>query len=396
MATLSRQMDINNIATPNTVNVIRGLEDPFYRYTMERLQTKIEGNGNGIKTVLTNMDKIAKSLNRPASYPTKYFGCELGAQTHLDDKNARYIVNGAHEAGKLSELLDDFIKKFVLCPSCNNPETDLAIDRNDDILRICKACGKRNMVDMRHKLTTFIVNNPPSNAKKESGKKMGTTHIKEEKRYERREKAVGKKKIEDESEEDPDIEAPPIVDLRDGLDLEEDWGDDVSEEATQQRNKQMMSLNEKLEKLAVSGSDSEAEDPTMIQVIESSKLLTHPEKITLVLASVLFDDDRLSSQWIVKHAPILHRYATNPKAQRNVLIGIERALVQRAVLMAKIPIFFKALYDKDVVEENTFIKWSQKTSSRRYVPRDVSKLVHEKAKVFVDWLENAEEESSNE
>jgi len=156
----------SNKMSSGTVNVIRGLDDPFYRYTMERLQIKIEGNGNGIKTVLTNMDNIGKSLNRPPSYPTKYFGCELGAQTRFDDKTARYIVNGAHESGKLSELLDEFIKKFVLCPSCNNPETDLLIDRSDDILRVCKACGKRNLVDMRHKLTTFIVNNPPPGAKK--------------------------------------------------------------------------------------------------------------------------------------------------------------------------------------------------------------------------------------
>ena len=54
---------------------------------------------------------------------TKFFGCELGAQIHVDEKNERYIVNGAHEATKLQELLDGFIKKFVLCQGCGNPET---------------------------------------------------------------------------------------------------------------------------------------------------------------------------------------------------------------------------------------------------------------------------------
>jgi len=57
--------------------------------------------------------------------PTKYFGCELGAQTKFDDKNDRYIINGAHNAEKLQEILDGFIKKFVLCPACDNPETVL-------------------------------------------------------------------------------------------------------------------------------------------------------------------------------------------------------------------------------------------------------------------------------
>ena len=61
----------------------------------------------------------------PFSDPTKYFGCELGAQTQLDAKNDRYIVNGEHDAAKLQLLIDGFIKKFVLCPGCSNPETIL-------------------------------------------------------------------------------------------------------------------------------------------------------------------------------------------------------------------------------------------------------------------------------
>ena len=53
----------------------------------------------------------------------KYFGCELGAQTQM--AGSRYIVNGAHEGTKLQELLDGFIRRFVLCSECDNPETDL-------------------------------------------------------------------------------------------------------------------------------------------------------------------------------------------------------------------------------------------------------------------------------
>ena len=34
-------------------------------------------------------------------------------------------MNGAHEGPRLQDMLDGFIKKFVLCPECDNPETDL-------------------------------------------------------------------------------------------------------------------------------------------------------------------------------------------------------------------------------------------------------------------------------
>jgi len=124
------------------------------------------------------MSDIARALSRPPTYPTKYFGCELGAQTTSDEKNDRYIVNGAHSAERLRELLDGFIDKFVLCGSCKNPETEVIVltngrggGRGEDIVRDCKACGERTGVDMRHKLTTFIVKNPPVKAKK--GKRNG-------------------------------------------------------------------------------------------------------------------------------------------------------------------------------------------------------------------------------
>ena len=109
--------------------------------------------------------------------PTKFFGCELGAQTTF--ANDRYIVNGAHQPNRLRELLDTFIEKFVLCPSCHNPETELVItgkSNHEDIHRDCKACGRQNGIDMRHKLVTYILKNPPSGSKdKKKGKKGGMT-----------------------------------------------------------------------------------------------------------------------------------------------------------------------------------------------------------------------------
>ena len=143
---------------------------------MPLLTTKIEGKGNGIKTVIPNMSDVARALSRPPTYTTKFFGCELGAQTSFDEKNDRYIVNGAHNADRLRELLDVFIDKFVLCKSCKNPETELIIlkvNRTEDIIRDCKACGERTGVDMRHKLTTFIVRNPPVKIKKGKNKNTG-------------------------------------------------------------------------------------------------------------------------------------------------------------------------------------------------------------------------------
>ncbi|XP_055826759.1 eukaryotic translation initiation factor 5-like [Solanum dulcamara] len=157
-------MALQNIGASNS-------DDAFYRYKMPRMLTKIEGRGNGIKTNVVNMVDIAKALARPPSYTTKYFGNELGAQSKFDEKSGTALVNGAHETPKLAGLLENFIKKYVQCYGCGNPETEVIITKTQMIQLKCAACGFLSDVDMRDKLTTFILKNPPEAKKSSKDKK---------------------------------------------------------------------------------------------------------------------------------------------------------------------------------------------------------------------------------
>lgn len=161
-----------------TINIRSDVKDPFYRYKMERLQSKIEGKGNGIKTVIVNLSSVAQSLARPGAYVIKYFGFELGAQTNTNPTDDRWIINGAHEASKLQDYLDGFINKFVLCKKCKNPETDVVI-KDGRILLDCKACGQRSDVDLRLKLSGFILKNQPKKGKKDKSEKKAARKAKQ-------------------------------------------------------------------------------------------------------------------------------------------------------------------------------------------------------------------------
>ncbi|KAI9098784.1 domain found in IF2B/IF5-domain-containing protein [Phlyctochytrium arcticum] len=393
------------------INIRRDVSDKFYRYKMPKLQAKIEGKGNGIKTVVPNMSLIAKSLSRPATYTTKFFGCELGAQVNCDEKNDRYVVNGAHEASRMQELLDGFIDRFVLCNSCKNPETDLSINKDDFILKNCKACGAVSTVDMRHKLTTYILKNPPAQAKKS-----------------KKSKKDGKKGMptppdtasngSDEDGADDDVTramdaeaaamlAAPIEDLaRD----DDDWAVDTSADAVARRMKEL-AVGGAVAKLDAEADDDESDDPLeqFADYITANPKATDDEiqnaannldiradKACVVLAQVLFNENILTEKQVHSRAPLLKKFSKNEKAQKGLLGGIERLIgVSANGLMSKVPIVLKALYDEDLVDEEVFLAWGEKPS-KKFVDRKVSKEIREKAAPFLDWLKEADEEESDE
>ncbi|XP_013397528.1 eukaryotic translation initiation factor 5 [Lingula anatina] len=410
------------------LNVNRNVSDQFYRYKMPRLIAKVEGKGNGIKTVIANMPEVAKALGRPPTYPTKFFGCELGAQTQFDLKNERFIVNGAHDSAKLQDLLDGFIKKFVLCPECENPETLLSISqKRQQIGQRCSACGYTGMVDMTHKLTTYILKNPP-----EPEPSTGLTPIKKEKRSKK-----GRSKDEKEMNGGDGENAPSSPEIKelnaqeqsaairsgeanfdqsqpetDGGD-DADWGEDVSEEAVKKRMEELstaaqtLALTEDLEKTPKERADlfysfvkNKKESGNLIgsdkEILAEAEKLEVKDKAPLILCEVLLSENIVKE---LKDYRLIFLRITNqnPKAQRYMLGGVEQLIgnVYRDQLMPKVCGILKALYDLDIVDEEVIQEWGNKVS-KKYVSKAVAQDIHNAATPFLKWLKEAEEEESDE
>ena len=150
------------------------VDDPEYRYKMPAVFGKIEGSGNGIKTLVPNISDVALSLHRQPGEVNKFFGTELGAQSRYNADTDRAIVNGAHTDAVLQDLMHSYIEKFVLCPNCGLPETEYKI-KNDAIFHRCKACGAKELVDMSHKLCNYILaeDKKAKKEKQKSGKSDG-------------------------------------------------------------------------------------------------------------------------------------------------------------------------------------------------------------------------------
>ena len=115
-----------------SVNIC-GRDDQFNSYKMPLVIAKVEGRGNGIKTRIVNFYDVSRALHRLTGYVCKFFGCELDAQTKIDDSEGIYIANGSFQQNVLQDVLKKFIDMFVLCTSCSLPITDLKLRKNGAI-----------------------------------------------------------------------------------------------------------------------------------------------------------------------------------------------------------------------------------------------------------------------
>ncbi|KAK9381931.1 domain found in IF2B/IF5-domain-containing protein [Kockiozyma suomiensis] len=394
-----------------SVNIQRDNHDPFYRYKMPLIIAKIEGRGNGIKTAIVNNADVARALARPPMYVTKFFGLELGAQTSVNEANDRYLVNGAHDAPKLQDLLDVFINKFVLCSSCRNPETDIIITRDQMLYKDCKACGKRSPIDIRHKLASVILKNPPSSS---SSKKGTASAIKKSKK--------GKNDDEPEEEEGSDDELtkriaaeaeglPPsalTATADDDDDDDDDWAVDTSKEAVEQRMKE---LESQVQGFSLGDDDEEAndtysqlghwileqpEEPSNVEVFKKIKELgiENKHRTLQVLAQTLFNENIISQ--ITERAPLLKKLITGENHEKAFLGGTERFIgLEHPELIPAVPKILHLYYNLDLVSEEVVVKWGSR-ASKKYVSKDVSKKVRKAAQPFLTWLEEAESEESEE
>ncbi|KAJ8445147.1 hypothetical protein Cgig2_029519 [Carnegiea gigantea] len=297
-------------------------DDAFYRYKMPKTITNIEGQGNGIKTNIVNMVDIAKALARPASYTMKYFGYELGAQSKFDEKTRTSLVNRAHDTTKLAALLEIFIKKYVQCHGCGNPEIEILITKTQMVQFKCAACGFVSDVDIRDKLTSFILKNPPEANKGRDKKAM---------RRAKKER------------------------LKEG-------------EAIDEEQKKLKKEAAKQKKSSKDGASKGASTKDLMGI-------THPpeirqkiilQKVVDTLFKALFDgvENGFAKEVSKKKNYLVAALAYAEGSQMVLLRSIESFCVKAGTDVVKeVALAVKNLYEPDVLEEEAIVEWYEKGSA---------------------------------
>ena len=149
------------------LNIPSTVKDPHYRYKMPRIQIATQGSGNGIKTNWVNLPEVSNALKVPLEYPIKFIARELGSNT--ETKSNSFLINGSHNVEKMQELLDKFIRKYVLCQKCHLPEIHgkIRVGKKGAIKSTCRSCGATCELDNTHNFAAYIRSYPPPYEKEE-------------------------------------------------------------------------------------------------------------------------------------------------------------------------------------------------------------------------------------
>jgi translation initiation factor 2 subunit 2 len=140
--------------------VARRVRDYSYEELLERAYSKLPVKSSqarsfniprpetmfvGGKTIILNFKDIADTLNRDPAILQKYFSKELGAAAYMNEKG-QLVLQGRFNVHILSKLLDIFVQKYVICPTCGSKDTKLIKKGRVFILK-CMACGAETTLE---------------------------------------------------------------------------------------------------------------------------------------------------------------------------------------------------------------------------------------------------------
>jgi len=372
--------------------LIRDLKDIFYRYKMPKLIAKFEGKGNGRKTVIVNMEAISKALNRPAMYIAKFFGYELG--TTVSTLNNQYIINGEHNVEVLITHLYEFINKFVICPKCKNPETDLEIV-SENINQKCRSCGyKAKIASSIHKITNYIIKHPSL--------PMKTKPIKAESSQILKKMAVKSQIVKKSS-----MKNAAVIDnaVQKTDDCDEDWSDDEEYKSVDidvNRNSDEL-ISASIESNANKTPAEKAEiflnsinakrSANLLDDVNTQKELFNEaaqlglrDKAPFILAKALFTENMLTE--VKQYDKLFIKFCDeNEASQKSLLKAFEIIIgdVYKESLFSKSEAILNKFYEADIVDEDVFIDWAENISAK-HVPQEVALKIRQKTGRFIAWL----------
>jgi len=258
----------------------------------------------------------------------------------------------------------------------------------------CRACGKSTQCDPTNRLVSFMTK------RDEKTKPAPSSRKDQPKKTEPVKPGVVKKPKEDEEDE-------------------EDWCLSTTREAVEERRRTTLGLtdtleNEQKETASFNLTVAPGQKPEEILMKFFETVPTHEEafnKISALSTAQAWSEGTLLRSFLFpslfasdikkdfyRKAAYLNLFVKgNKKQQKVVLFCVEKLCQLIPTVIPALPSFLNGLYEEEVLDEEILIQWykhpmTDATAKTKFNPK-VSKAIRDSAKVFIEWLQNAEMES---
>jgi translation initiation factor 2 subunit 2 len=99
-------------------------------------QAAVEHSGS--KTIVKNFSEVLLAIRRDPSHLSKFLFRELATSGSI--QNQSLVFQGNISKEKLQGKLENYIKEFVFCKECGEPDTKLVKEDRVTFIQ-CEACG---------------------------------------------------------------------------------------------------------------------------------------------------------------------------------------------------------------------------------------------------------------
>eukprot|EP01083_Nonionella_stella_P297318 1009759_1 len=381
---------------------------------MAPLKIKIEGRGNGIKTILTNISTIAKDIRHTKpSYLTKYFGIEVAASSKYDTKKNVGIIKGKHERKQLQSILNKFIKQFVLCPECDGHGLKISqVNHKKNILKQkCAACGWIDKNTSNHKIKSYIIKDVEKH--KKNRKKNKKTDRKKKRRQQMNSSSKNKEDISDNDEN--------ILKWYG----DDTWSIDIDDNAVLERRQQEMNnlsaknevniLVENDEKKEMKCDDSPKQilrnfihsaERSDMEILDEIKRISLAQKLdqkktiqfcVVVLCKLDGLNGFIES---VKRYKVIWKTFTANAIDVQVFFGVLEEVICRetcAEFLENVYKIFECLYGEEIVSKDDILFWADLSTDKAIIiDENESELIRNNAAMFIKMLRESDGKNNNE
>lgn len=101
----------------------------------------------GKTTIIKNWKVIVDKIRKDEKHLFKKICKELGAAGDIQKSSGRAVLKSVVKKASLNKQIENYCHEFVICSTCQKPDTIIVKDGRNHIL-LCQACGTRRVIKL--------------------------------------------------------------------------------------------------------------------------------------------------------------------------------------------------------------------------------------------------------